>query len=110
MTADAFRALALELPQAVEGAHMGHPDFRVGGKIFASLGPKEAFGVVGLPPDAQKLFVDSAPETFQPAAGAWGKSGWTKIELKSARKPAVRAALREAWRKRAPKELLDGEE
>ena len=51
MTADEFRGLALDLPEAVEGAHMGHPDFRVGGKIFASLGPDEAWGMVKLPPD-----------------------------------------------------------
>jgi hypothetical protein len=107
MTAAAFRALALELPEAEESAHMGHPDFRVRGKIFATLGPKEAYGVVLLPPDRQKFFVDAAPEAFAPVAGGWGKGGATRVELKAARKPAVRAALLEAWRKRAPKRLTD---
>ena len=109
MTADAFRALALELPQAVESAHMGHPDFRVGGKIFATLGPKGAYGVVMLPPDRQRAFVEAEPTMFAPVAGGWGKGGATRVELKAARKPAVRAALLEAWRKRAPKGLLDEE-
>ncbi len=107
MTADRFRALALELPQAVESAHMGHPDFRVGGKIFATLGPKEAYGVIMLPDDRQRAIVEAAPEAFAPVAGAWGKGGATRVELKNARVPAVRAALREAWRKRAPKGLAE---
>ena len=63
MTANDFRSLSLELPGAVESAHMGHPDFRVGGKIFASLGPDEAYGVVLLTPDLQADFVAVAPHT-----------------------------------------------
>ena len=108
MTAAMFRALALELPEAAESAHMGHPDFRVRGKIFATLGPKEAYGVILLPADRQKAFVDASPEAFAPVAGGWGKGGATRVELKAARAPAVRAALFEAWRKRAPRGLTEG--
>ena len=107
MTAATFRRLALELPEAEESAHMGHPDFRVRGKIFATLGPQEAYGVILLPADRQKSFVDASPEAFAPVAGGWGKGGATRVDLKSARAPAVRAALLEAWRKRAPKGLAD---
>jgi hypothetical protein len=107
MTADAFRKLALELPEAEESAHMGHPDFRVRGKIFATLGPEEAYGVIMLPADRQRVFVDASPEAFAPVSGGWGKGGATRVELKAARAPAVRAALREAWKKRAPKGLAD---
>ncbi len=108
MTANDFRALALELPGAIEGAHMGHPDFRVGGKIFATLGPDEAYGVVLLTPDVQADIVAAAPLAFAPVAGGWGKRGSTRVELKPARRPEVRRALLEAWRIRAPKSLLEG--
>ena len=108
MTPRDFRALALELPGAIESAHMGHPDFRVGGKIFATLGPGEAYGVAMLTPDLQADFVAAAPEVFAPVAGGWGRRGMTRIELKPARRPQVRRALREAWRLRAPKHLLEG--
>ena len=46
MTSDEFRKMALEIPTAVERSHMNHPDFRVAGKIFASLGvPDESWGM-----------------------------------------------------------------
>lgn len=108
MTARDFRALALELPGSSESAHMGHPDFRVGGKIFATLGPGEAYGVVLLTPDLQADFVEAAPAAFVPVAGGWGARGSTRVELKPARRPEVRRALLEAWRLRAPKSLLEG--
>ena len=108
MTARDFRTLALELPGALEGAHMGHPDFRVGGKIFATLGPDEAYGVAMLTPDLQADLVAAAPAVFSPVPGGWGERGSTRIELKPARRPEVRRALHEAWRLRAPKTLLPG--
>jgi hypothetical protein len=66
MTADEFRSLALSLPESIEHEHMGHPDFRVGGKIFATLGPDEAWGMVKLNPEQQTVFVRTEPDVFQP--------------------------------------------
>lgn len=88
---------------------MGHPDFRVGGKIFATLGgPDPEWGMVSLTPDEQELFVELDPEGFRPVKGGWGRKGATNVRLKSARKAVVRDALRTAWRRRAPKSLLRG--
>ncbi|MGH7725580.1 MAG: MmcQ/YjbR family DNA-binding protein [Candidatus Eiseniibacteriota bacterium] len=108
MTASQFRRLALELPGAVESSHMDHPDFRVGGKIFATLGPKEAWGMVKLTPDQQEAFLTAGPNVFSPASGAWGRGGATIVKLESARTPIVRHALTAAWRNLAPKRLQDG--
>jgi hypothetical protein len=107
MTPDEFRRIALSLPDAVEASHMGHPDFRVGGKIFATLGyPTDAFGVVMLSPQDQDLIVRDYPRTFAPVQGKWGASGSTTVTLRGASKRAVSLALETAWRKRAPKKLL----
>ena len=106
MTADEFRQLALSLPEAIESAHMDHPDFRVGGKIFATLGPKEEWGMVKLTPEEQSLFVRTAPKAFEPFAGAWGKRGCTKVILAKADESSVSQALIAAWRNNAPKKLL----
>lgn len=105
MTADDFRKLALALPETVESAHMGHPDFRVGGKIFASLGPNEAWGMAKLKPDQQAALLKSDGDAFEPAAGAWGRGGATIVKLTRAKKTVVRQALLEAWRNTAPKAL-----
>ncbi len=107
MTADEFRQLALDLPEAVEGAHMGHADFRVRGKIFATLGPEEDWGMVKLKADTQGMFVRSEPAVFQPFAGTWGRRGCTRIALAVAREPSVRQALIAAWRNTAPKRLAE---
>jgi hypothetical protein len=106
MTADEFRRLALTLPAASEAAHMGHPDFRVGGKIFATLAPDEASGMVKLTPDQQTACVREAPEVFQPVNGAWGCRGCTTVRLESATTSVVQLALAAAWRNTAPKRLL----
>jgi hypothetical protein len=103
MTSDEFRELALALPETVEAEHMGHPDFRVGGKIFATLGPKEAWGMVKLTPEQQALFVRTEPNAFQPIPGGWGRKGATKVILENAAEPSVRQALTAAWRNTAPK-------
>ncbi|HEY3663047.1 MAG TPA: MmcQ/YjbR family DNA-binding protein, partial [Chthoniobacterales bacterium] len=80
MTAAAFRRLALALPGTTESSHMTHPDFRVGNKIFATLGyPDARSGMVKLAPDLQAKLISGAPETFRPAAGAWGRSGSTLV-------------------------------
>jgi hypothetical protein len=105
MTADEFRDLALSLPEAAEAAHMGHPDFRVRGKIFATLGPNEDWGMVKLTPDEQAIFVRTEPDVFQPVKGAWGRRGCTHICLEKATETAVRQAIIAAWRNMAPKGL-----
>jgi hypothetical protein len=107
MTADEFRALALSLPEAVEASHMKHPDFRVGGKIFATLGPDETWGMVKLKPDQQKLVLRLARDVFKPASGAWGRGGATLVELADADKMMVEEALTDAWRNTAPKRLVE---
>ena len=106
MTAAEFRRIALSLPDAIEASHMGHADFRVAGKIFATLGyPSDRFGVVMLSPQDQDLIVRDHPKTFAPVPGGWGKSGSTTVLLRQASKRAVAIALEAAWRKRAPKRL-----
>jgi hypothetical protein len=97
MTGDDFRRLALDLNGAIEGAHMGHPDFRANGRIFASLTTAEDWAVVMITPEEQKVLLESDPDVFVPAAGAWGRQGCTKIWLESARKADVRGALTLAW-------------
>jgi hypothetical protein len=105
MTPQEFRDLALSLPEATEAEHMGHPDFRVRGKIFATLSPDETLGMVKLTPDLQAVFVRSEPKVFQPVNGAWGRGGATHIRLAAATEPSVRQALVVAWRNVAPKRL-----
>ena len=94
MTADQFRKEALRVPGAIEGAHVGHPDFRIGGKIFASLGaPDEAWGMVKLTPEEQQSYLHAAPKVFRPCNGAWGRRGYTNVYLASASVSVVRPAL-----------------
>lgn len=108
MTPNEFRDLALSFPEAIESAHMHHPDFRVAGKIFATLRyPNENSAMVKLSPDKQKEFVGSNPEVFQPAKGAWGRRGNTIVHLPAATIDIVREALTEAWRNNAPKRLSE---
>ena len=96
MTSAEFRKLALSLPDAVEMSHHGHPDFRIGGKIFATL-PKQGRGMVRLPVKEQKRLVAEHPDVFEPGPGAWGRQGCTIIILAAAKKTIVLAALRAAW-------------
>src|SRR5205814_2253222 len=106
MTAHEFRRIALSLPQASEAAHMGHPDFRVSGRIFASLGyPRNGWGMIKLIREQQEVFVRAQPTALAPAKGAWGRGGATSVHLRTARKDVVRDALMMAWRNRAPKAL-----
>ena len=112
MTADEFRNLALAFPETVENAHMSHPDFRVRGKIFATLGPGEAWGMVKLTPEQQALFRSAEPAAFKPAGGAWGQRGCTIVNLDEAKAFTVRKALSAAWCNNAPKDIVqevDGE-
>lgn len=93
MNAEEFRRLVLALPNAIEGAHHAHPDFRVGGRIFASITPDGERGMVKLDAAQQALFVTSEPEAYAPAAGAWGRGGATMIVFANARAASVRRAL-----------------
>ena len=106
LTEKDFRKMALALPEAVESAHMGHPDFRVGGKIFATLRyPERGWAMVKLPRRAQEKFLSAEPDAFSPAKGAWGRQGATSVRLSAARKAAVHEALEIAWRNIAPKKF-----
>ena len=107
MTAKDFRTLALSLPEAVEQAHMGHPDFRVRNKIFATLGPDEDWAMVKLTPAQQSSFVGREPGAFAPFNGAWGKRGCTRVILVKAKKRVVREALFAAWSSTAPKDVIN---
>jgi hypothetical protein len=103
-SADDFRRLALAFPGAEERGHMGHPDFRVGGRIFATLGaPDEAHGMVALLPEQQELAMAAEPAAFMPAAGAWGRGGSTLVDLAAVSDEWLERTLRWAWEKRAPK-------
>jgi hypothetical protein len=110
MTGKQFRRLALSFPEAVEQAHMGHPDFRVRSKIFATLGPDEDWGMVKLTADEQRLFTRAEPKVFRPASGAWGRRGCTIVTLRDADELTVRQALGAAWRNAAPKRLVSESE
>jgi hypothetical protein len=100
VTANQFRRLALALAGVVEAAHMNHPDFRVGGKIFATLQPGLDKGMVSLSPEEQARFMDEAPKMFEPAAGAWGRGGSTLVNLAVADQEIVGEALTLAWQRR----------
>ena len=101
MTQDDFRRLALALPEAVESAHMGTVDFRVG-RIFATLGyPNPGFGMVQLTREQQEIVVGVEPSVFRPVLGAWGLKGATLVVLAEADEPTLRGALEAAWRLKA---------
>jgi hypothetical protein len=106
MTVDAFRRLALRMPGAVEAGHMGHPDFRVGGKIFATVGyPTGEWAMVKLTAEQQEAFCAAGPSVFVPVKGKWSAGGATNVRLRPAKAPEVRVALMTAWRNVAPREL-----
>ena len=94
MTAGEFRRMALALPGAVESAHMRHPDFRVEGKVFATLGyPDDGWGMVKLTPEQQGVFVKRGAGSFKACNGAWGERGATNVELASVKKAELKRAL-----------------
>ncbi len=109
MTSQNFRRLALSFPETTESSHMDHPDFRVAGKIFATLGyPEDGWAMIKLTPVEQEMFVKAHPTVFKPCTGAWGRRGATNVRLKAARKPTLRRALEAAWRLAAPEGLTAG--
>ena len=104
MTVADFRRLALSLEGAEEGSHFGAADFRVGGRIFATLAAeKQGYGNLMLTPEQQAAFVAEAPEIFIPIPGGWGRNGATHVVLAKADEDLLRGALRTAWNLRAEK-------
>ena len=101
MSAADFKRLALDLEGAEEGSHMGAVDFRVGGRIFATLASQaQGYGNLMLTPEQQAAFVDELPEVFLPVKGGWGRMGATHIVLAAANEDLLRGALKAAWRLR----------
>jgi hypothetical protein len=108
VTANDFRELALALPGTEERQHMNHPDFRVAGKILATLGyPDQSRAMAKLSPEDQHNFSKDYPEAFIPAKGAWGRRGATSVHLKAAKKAIVAKAIQAAWRNTAPKGVVN---
>jgi hypothetical protein len=104
MDAEDFRRLALSLEGTEEGSHMGSPDFRVGGRIFATLASQsQGYGNLMLAPKQQVAFVEELPEVFVPIAGGWGRTGMTHIRLAAADEDVLAGALRTAWKLRLDK-------
>jgi hypothetical protein len=109
MTIDDFRRIALSLEGAEESSHLGQPDFRVGGKIFATLASADkGYGNLKLTPEQQAAFVEELPKVFIPIAGGWGRMGMTHICLAEANEDLLTGALRTAWKLRVEKNAKPG--
>ncbi len=106
MNSEGFRRMALSFPETAEREHMDHPDFRVRGRIFATLYPDDRWGVVMLTPGQQAEFVRSDPAAFTPVKGGWGRRGCTQVLLKAVRAEILRRAITTAWRNKAPEGLV----
>ena len=106
MTIEGFRRLALSLPQTSESAHMDHPDFRVSGKIFATLGyPEAKWGMIKLTLEQQRTLVARYPRVFEAVAGGWGRRGATNVRLRYAMAKILLPAMRQAWRNSASRRV-----
>jgi hypothetical protein len=104
MSQSRFRHVALGLPEVVEGAHQGHADFRLGNRIFATLGyPDDDWGMVKLTPEQQSVLVEAEPEIFRPVPGGWGRQGNTNVRLAKADPVTLQSALTMAWQNIAQK-------
>jgi hypothetical protein len=109
MTSEQFRKMALQLPGSSERSHMGHPDFRVRGKIFATLGyPGKGWAMVKLRPSQQREFIKVEPKSFVEVKGGWGRHGSTNVRLRATTAKTLKPALDAAWRNVAPKALQKG--
>jgi len=109
MDAAGFRRIALSLEGAQEGSHMGAVDFRVGGRIFATLAAvKQGYGNLMLTPEQQAMFVAEEPEVFLPVAGGWGRNGATHVRLAAAKEDLLAGALETAWKLRVEKNQSTG--
>jgi hypothetical protein len=98
MSERTFRQMALALEGIVEAAHMGHPEFRAGGRIFATLKGDGKAGMVKLTPEEQARFVTTFPKAFAPENGAWGRQGCTRVDLGAVDDEALGEAMTLAWR------------
>ena len=98
------RRIALSLPEAEERRHMGHPDFRVNNKVFATVWPTQGRAVVKLPVEDQKRLLKSSPKTY--STNAWSKHGWTNVHLEHIDAKTFRDLVEESWRAVAPKKLV----
>jgi hypothetical protein len=105
MTAEDVRALARLLPEVIEGAHRGNPDFRVAGRVLGTLWIEEERLVLRLSAEGQAEFCDAESDLFSPLDGAWGRRGWTNLDLDACEEDTLRAALLAAWRTTAPEAL-----
>ena len=106
MTANQFRKMALSLAETAEQSHMQHPDFRVSGKVFATLDyPRKGWGMVALTPRQQAYFVAAEPRAFVPATGTWGRRGATMVHLRFVTRQSLEKALEAAWTNKASKSL-----
>jgi hypothetical protein len=104
MTASDFRRIALSLPDSTEASHFGNPDFRVGGRIFATLSlERDGYGVLLLTPEQQSGMVEDEPAVFSPVPGGWGRNGSTRVLLSKVTPDILEAALRTAWQNRVAK-------
>jgi hypothetical protein len=104
-----FRRLALSLPGVEESSHMGQPDFRVGGRIFATLASAhQGYGNLKLTLEQQAAFVEELPEVFLPITGGWGRMGMTHIRLAAASEDVLAGALRTAWKLRSERNAKSG--
>jgi hypothetical protein len=109
MNINDFRRIALSLPGVEESSHMGQPDFRVGGKIFATLASaKRGYGNLKLTLEQQAAFVEELPEVFLPIAGGWGRMGMTHIRLAASSEDVLAGALRAAWKLRSDSNTKSG--
>jgi YjbR protein len=108
MTANQFRRIALGMDGAIEGAHMGHPDFRAFGRIFATLHPGDKTGMVALTPEQQAVFVRQHPDAFLPESGAWGRNGSTRVVLAPVDEETLGEAMTLAWQNAADKQRRRG--
>ena len=105
VTVAQFRKLALALPESVEASHFEQPDFRVRGKIFASLEGDGGCVTLKLAPELQAMLLGAKPKAFEPAAGYWGRQGWTRVQLKAVAAGELAELVKEAWLRVAPKRL-----
>jgi hypothetical protein len=107
VTAADFRRIALSLPEAVEGSHFGQADFRVGGKIFATLGlASEGYGVLLLSPEQQAGMLEDEPEIFSPVPGGWGRKGSTRVRLAKVAPDILEGGLANRLAEKSPKAPL----
>lgn len=106
MTAEEFRALALGFPESAEGSHFETADFRVAGKILATLRASDGRAVVKLTPDQQRPFLETSPAMLEPVKGSWGEKGWTPVLLAKADLETVRHVMAVAWKSVAPKTVV----